>query len=850
MISENKNQSLKFVRFLASPGAIIASILIIDLLAFFALNFIVNIFFSTGLWTGEGRLEEYIYIGQILPKFSMYGSGVRLVYIICGVFLLFFNISFAYKMRTAFSEQDINKGQEGNTRFLSVDEIKRQCKAVPLKGGTYRGETGFIMSEIRDKTYINTDPVNRLNIGTTRSGKDQMFIIPSIDVFSRAKDVKKRPSMIVFDPKLEGYKSAKKILENRGYIVRLLNLYDPVKSMSYNPLQLVIDHYKMERIEKAEMAARTFAFSIFHNDTNEKQEPIWKNTATDLFTALIVAIASDCIEADKKINGKRANAFSIKQEAFCRLSDEEKEREEKRYYKVKSEREDEDIMTLDEIRYIPKGEEFYYVNPYEDKINCFSVINFFKDMCDRASEESESEDEFEKKAMTALDEYFNARDKYDFAASLYSTSKLAGARTKGSIYTNMQSAVSVFSLKNIARMTSESDIDIADIGYGDRPYAIFIGIPFEDESNHFIATTFISQLSQHLAYLANETTGKLSRKVRFILNECGNMPTIEGLDRHITVGLGIGMYYDLYFQSYNQLYERYDEKAKTILENCANQVYIMSVGNESADEFSKMLGNRTVVVSERTGKRFSMDKAYMERIKSQPLMFPHQLGELREGECVIYRRMQRTDNAGVSVKSYPIINEYLDRINIFRKIQIVAMMIYERGILRKKYKDKDGNEISAAKEYMVRCDEMKRYLGTALLYAYKYLADDFPPAKTINLKDICDEDLSSVNFMSRIYDPQEVLDRLSKRKKESGAKSGKKKESGRRIKDLASFAQLKRKLIAVFGDEFTDVLGITENDNIDRFSAAIMDNTEISEKDKKIILSLVSERGQEGDFKR
>ena len=70
-----------------------------------------------------------------------------------------------------------------------------------------------------------------------------------------------------------------------------------------------------------------------------------ENTATDLFTALIVAIASDCIEADKKINGKRANAFSIKQEAFCRLSDEEKEREEKRYYKVKSEREDEDIMT-------------------------------------------------------------------------------------------------------------------------------------------------------------------------------------------------------------------------------------------------------------------------------------------------------------------------------------------------------------------------------------------------------------------------------------------------------------------------------------------------------------------------
>ena len=849
MRSENKNESLKFVRFFATPGAIIAIILVIDLLAFFALNFIINILFSAGLWKGEESLEEYIYIGQILPKLSLYGSGVRMMYVICGIFLLFFNISFAYKMRTAFSEQDINKGQEGNTRFLSVDEIKKQCKAIPLKHGTYRGETGLIMSEIGDKIYINTDPVNRMNIGTTRSGKDQMFIISSIDVFSRAKDVMKRPSMIIFDPKFEGYKSAKKTLGNRGYIVRLLNLYDPVKSMSYNPLQLVIDYYKDDRIEKAEMAAKTFAFSIFHNEANEKQEPVWKNTATDLFTALIVAIASDCIEGDKKINGERANVFSIKQEAFCRLSEKEQEREEKLYYKAKAERKDEDIIALDEIRYIPESEKFYYMNPYEDKINCFSVINFFKDMCDRASKESESEDEFEKKAMTALDDYFNARDKYDFAASLYATSKLAGARTKGSIYTNMQSAVSVFSLKNIARMTSESDIDIADIAYGDKPYAIFIGIPFEDESNHFIATAFISQISQHLAYLANETIGKLPRKVRFILNECGRMPTIEGLDGYITVGLGIGMYYDLYFQSYNQLYERYGEKAKTILENCANQVYIMSVGNESAEEFSKMLGNKTVVISERTGKRFSMDKAYMERIKSQPLIFPSQLGELREGECVIYRRMQRTDNTGVSVRSYPIINEYLDRINIFRKIQIVAMMIYEREIKGKRYKDKDGNEISAAGEYMVRCDEMKRYLGTAILYAYQYLSDDFPPAQTINLKDICDEDLSGIDFLSRIYDPQEVLDKLSKGKNTNEEQRSKKKEGRKRVKDLKSFAKLKYKLMAILGDGFADILSIAENDNVNKLVEAVLDSTEISEKDKKIILSLISERGQEDDFK-
>ena len=45
------------------------------------------------------------------------------------------------------------------------------------------------------------------------------------------------------DPKGELYKGSKETLEERGYEVQVLNLETPDQSMSYNPLQLIIDAY-------------------------------------------------------------------------------------------------------------------------------------------------------------------------------------------------------------------------------------------------------------------------------------------------------------------------------------------------------------------------------------------------------------------------------------------------------------------------------------------------------------------------------------------------------------------------------------------------------------------------------
>jgi type IV secretion system protein VirD4 len=840
MRSDNENKSMKLNRLFAKPGAIVITIACFDLLMVLAMSYAINSIARTfaafkesrAAGTQMGDMTSYMGIENIIPKIFSYGPIGMWAYVILGIFLLIFSIFFAYRIRASFSEGDINHGQRGTSRWTTIPEVAAQYKRVPLAGKTYKGKGGTIVSRQREHLYVDDSFANTLVVGTTRSGKGEMYVFPSIDVYSRAEKIEDRPSMIISDPKVELYKSSKERLEKRGYLVRLLNLDDPNASMGYNPLQLVIDHYKAGRVERAQMAAKTFAFSIFNADSNN-QEAIWKNTATDLFTALIIAIASDCLDMDKKENEKRYQAYMRKREAFELLDEEEKEEAQKRYEQLAADHED--LFCDDRITYIPQHISFVETHANEKKVNCFSVINFFRELCDRAAMGADDPDEtlpFEKKAETALDDYFNSRSKLDFAAALYNEIKTAGDRTKGSVYINMLSAVSVFNLENIARMTAESDFAFEEIGYGDKPVAIFIGIPSEDRSNHFIATTFMAQVYQHLFSLSKASRGKLKRKVKFIIDEFGNFPPMENFAGFVTVGLGIGASFDIYVQSYNQIPAKYGDEAKTILENFANQIYIKSIGNESADEFSQMLGNRTIINVQRSGGRFSTDKNYTETTEERPLMYPDELARLKEGECVVYRGMKRTDRLGTAIESYPIINEYGDSLSLVENL-VIFFTMFQNRIIRKRVllHPEDREPTSWREERMIRQNDRRRYKGTALLYRYQYLQDDFPNPGDIDLVKINTESRSHIDYEKRVYDPEIVLAKLEN--------PGSKNEEGYKTYEMLDcFQEIDTRLKESFGDHYMEILGISKKDSVSSLHEKIA-NTEMKRVLKESLFSLL-----------
>ncbi len=832
MRSSNEIKTMKLPRFLAKWNVIPLTVGGIDLVIFLAVNYVVNVVSSL---IHNGLSETSFGLLNLLPLFWHWSGSTIGLYIFLVVVIAALDGILVYQIRVSLSDKELNHGQKGTARWTSQEEVRQQYKSVPLKNEFFPGRGGTIVSRQADRLYIDDSHSNTLVIGTTRSGKGEMYVFPSIDVYSRAEKLEDRPSMIISDPKLELYKGSKRTLEARGYTVRLLNLADPMHSMGYNPLQLVVDYYRAGLVEKAQMAAKTFSFSIFAAD-NSTQEPIWKNTATDLFTALIIAIATDCMEEDKRLNEERRQAWSRKRAAFRELTEEEQQAARSKYEELSGK--NEDVLLLDSLYYIPTEVPFTQVHPNEKKVSCFSCLNFFRELCDRkALAKASSQMEREKIAETALDEYFNNRPPLDYAKSLYQEIKTAGDRTKGSVYLNMQSAVSIFALDNIARLTAENDVDIEEIGYGEKPVAIFIGIPSEDRSNHFLVTTFIAQVYQYLFNLAKTRRGskqvELDRRVKFILDEFGNFPEIENFAGFVTVCLGLGVSFDIYVQALNQISAIYKDHAKTILENFANQIYIKSVGKETAEEFSEVLGKTTLVEVQRSGSRFTLDKNYTESATERPLMYPDELARLREGECVVYRGIKRTDRLGVAIESFPIINEYADEPGEKTKQQIKTDMLAERGAGRIMGHPSENRDTTPEEELHIRIGRWQMEHGTALLYRYMYLTDTFPNPDEVAIEEVNTESRAHIDYTAMIYEPEQALRRLSDI---DGTGCG-------CLEELPDYLALCYRLQQV-DEAYAEHLGITGKDTLAAVTEAVC-RSDYSAAQKQEILGLIGGEGYE-----
>lgn len=100
-----------------------------------------------------------------------------------------------------------------------------------------------------DLVFIDDSPVNNLLVAGTRGGKGESWIVPTIDIYSRATE---QPSLVLNDPKGELATMMKETLEMRGFEVLILNMYQRENSMSYNPLRLIIDAYKSGDFDTAD----------------------------------------------------------------------------------------------------------------------------------------------------------------------------------------------------------------------------------------------------------------------------------------------------------------------------------------------------------------------------------------------------------------------------------------------------------------------------------------------------------------------------------------------------------------------------------------------------------------------
>ena len=284
----------------------------------------------------------------------------------------------------------------------------------------------------------------------------------------------------------------------------------------------------------------------------------------------------------------------------------------------------------------------------EEQVNMYSVASFLS---------TKGSDNDEEKGTNALDEYFKARDELNPATLAYSTSNFAGGNTRASIFTTAMAKLQIFMLEPNAKLTSYNSLNLTDIGFGDKPIAVFMVTPDYDQSNHVLASIFVSQLYRVNAEKSTMSpSGKMKRHVHFLLDEFGNMPTIDGMAGMVTVGAGRGFRFHLIVQAYSQIKSQYGEESDTIIGNCSNQIYILTKDKQTAEQYSGLLGTKTITDVSRSGKLLSMDKSHSESTKERPLLMADELMQLKEGESVVVRANKRQDNKRRKIVPKPIFN--------------------------------------------------------------------------------------------------------------------------------------------------------------------------------------------------
>lgn len=742
VFSERK-RLMKFNRFFAKYRVFTAAYAVFLVLILMAAVKLLNQLQSTSLksYLETGKMTE-----KEIPLLQTITEMYPLLLILVVIGLVGF-IKFAYSVRVSYGS--LNVGQKGTDRWTTRKEIAQQYPRIAQTDETFPGYGGFPVAKAGKEIYIDNTATNNLIIGTTRSGKGEILVLPMIDNYSRAQE---QASMVITDPKLELSGRTIPMLKKRGYTCYVLNLVDMEYSMGYNPLTMIIEEYKSGNEDVAQQLCTSLAFNIFPSDAEDKNK-YFTGQARNVFIAAIMADIEDNIKKDRQLNlryrqkhdaeetaretayytalyGDAYITFRIK-EQMDRILANEPDLCSKAILEALQEQEIEQpavaqaILDLEEdqvdaIRALPYQESSFQRKPFyptkenEEKIHIASIVKLCNGLYATKI----------KGEQTALDLYFAQREEGNYPKVLYGAVMSATEGTKGNVMSTFEEKIKPFTSNSLTKLTAKSSMDFVDMGFAEKPIAIFIGLPDYDPSNYFLTTIFINQMYFTLAKMATAMPGgKLPRRASFLLDEFGNLPPLDNMSNICTVCLGRNIMFTFVIQAFAQLTDKYKENAATIRGNCGNKAYLMTTDKDTAKEVSEELGTETVTTVNRTGKKLAVNKELTEMTEEQSLLTPTELMHFEKGEMLILRYMKREDNDDNYIKTTPIVNQGKDRMQYAYQYLLdtfpANQLLYESPHLKRLaqkyyYRFKEGNmQIAKVEIETTRHIDIKRISRSA-----------------------------------------------------------------------------------------------------------------------------------------
>lgn len=727
--------------FLLGVGFIVAI-----LVANFFINMLNNLFFSGG--------DIFKNMKGINQEWTSYFFKIRfdlaLFYI---PFLIFVAIVWGkkvFQIRQKF--KSLNSNEKASGRFASKKEIKQQYKAIPQKEKQFEGEGGLpvamfgvydfatktkqyleqrkkLQEDIkttpnltsneryslrknklkelnkdftskfflkREFTFIDESPTNNIFVGTSRSGKGEIFVLSMIENYSRSSH---QPSLIVNDMKGELYSASNETLEDRNYQIEVFNLDQPMEStMSFNLLQLVIDEYQKGDLGEAQEMTKQITHTLTNNEGVEDNE--WNLMSAALINAMILALCEEALpEHPEKVTlysvSNMLQTLSVKkfykqiqigqQVKVIENSalDEYMERfpshspAKTQYATVQA--------APDKMRSSIIGTALKALSPFTTdtiaKLTSHSSLDLnklgFPSIIDGFAEPDSTFDlGVQVKRETSIgNEYDEVEgihvgvNEYGYWQYPFKTILNVGDRLeiieKDENNKDIKNYFYVTSIDKKGQITFDakgdtdfSNITIRKFNSFSKPTAIFMIVPDYNSANHGIASILVNQIVFELSKNSQLYTESQSthRRVVFHLDEAGNMPQIPNLSQKVNVSLSRGLRFNFFVQAFSQIKDVYGDAYDAIMDACQNKVYIMATQEDTQKDFSSMIGNQQITVRSRSGETDSLKSSITENQEERPLLRYDELAHLKEGETVVVRNLKRQDRKRRQVMSYPIFN--------------------------------------------------------------------------------------------------------------------------------------------------------------------------------------------------
>ncbi|MGL5268523.1 MAG: VirD4-like conjugal transfer protein, CD1115 family [Spiroplasma sp.] len=511
---------------------------------------------------------------------------------IIGYFYFIYYVYFAEKFEAKL--KPTKHKDYGSANWLLKKEIN---KLYPLvSNNSIRNQHGFVVNSKKIKNTISYNlrtNTHSLIIGGTGSGKTQGLVLPTININGRSQT---KSSMIVTDVKGELYQLQGKFLQEQGYDVKVLNLRNIKGSIAWNPLIMIYEQFKLMLLNSSEQE-KLHLRVLIQSDIQDLTKTLFVNkNQMDPFWNDSGALITEAIILGilEKTEILIANA------------------------RLKSK---ENIETLLK-RYLP---------PTKFNLASVTVIaSLSKDMI----------------------EWFNSLPETSIAKLTATQVLQSGSKTLASILMTMSTTLAIFKNNFIRNLTCQNDLDFN--GFVTKPTALFVVIPDENQNYYIFVTLLISQLYKFLVIAANKTSAsKLPRPVYFLCDEFGNLPVIPNIETMITISRSRNIFFQLILQDLQQLKEKYgNEKANIIYTNCSLHIFLQTMDLETAERYSKMIGEKTVVDVSTSGKAINKingkiinintisdkdeSRSQSQTLRSHTLILASDLMKLPTGQAVIF----------------------------------------------------------------------------------------------------------------------------------------------------------------------------------------------------------------------